>query len=188
MKPSGYLIVAVMLFAGSSAYSDETQSLFNPEAGVLEITNLQFEQKLYYIKLRLVDPNNLTFVVDMNAVEDITPTNEEIYRDPVEITGRWTWEGRNISYTFNPDGTFSMYQGPNEDPLICPDGGSEIGLYTWTPSTGIFRANVFFDKDTNGACGFSNVENHIRIRVIESNELEMSEGGEFVGKLLKIQS
>lgn len=78
-----------------------------------------------------------------------------------------------------------MYQGPDEDPVVCPEGGSEIGQYTWTPSTGIFRAKVFFDQDNNGACGFFNLEEHVRIMVKDGNSLDFIQGGVLLGRLLR---
>lgn len=78
-----------------------------------------------------------------------------------------------------------MYQGPDEDPVVCPEGGSEIGQYTWTPSTGIFRAKVFFDQDNNGACGFFNLEEHVRIMVKDGNSLDFIKGGVLLGRLLR---
>lgn len=173
------IVLAVFaIFGYMPANAESVGSTFDSTTGVLELTNLHLGDAIYYVRLVLVDAETLRFEADPASVVVITPEPERLIIARAEdVVGTWrATDGIDISYTFGADRTFSMTQGPGlED--ACPDGGSEHGIFLWTPGTAVFRSIIPLSMDENGDCGTNPPTGLIRI-FTDGNTIRVFKGTE----------
>lgn len=156
-----FAVVLTMPFSVAQAQIFPALAIFNGETGKMQIPNLIFDGKLYYLELSVADASALTLQIEEGTVFDVTPDGSTVGKTTDDIVGTWDVDGEATSITFNADGTWVLSQQAGDDTESCPDGGDETGTFRYTPSTGVFIP--IFLTDSNGECGLSGVEGVMRI-------------------------
>lgn len=159
----------------------EAESSYDFTTGVLELPELEMDGAVFYVRLNLQDPDALTFQVDLDSVVNLTPLLDADASDETAIFGSWNAEGVDVRYSFETDGSFSMFQGEGVDPDLCPEGGAESGGFSWTPRTGVLLTDLAADQ--NGDCGTSNPA--LLRMFIDGNTMEVYSGDELVYTMIR---
>lgn len=133
---------------------------FNEATGVLEVPFVFYAGKAFYLSLTVTDPVALTLQADPAKLIDVSLTESSSDNTTDDIVGTWTIDGGSDQFVFGADASFQMTQQAGVDAEACPDGGSELGTFRWTPQTGVFKA--FITTDENGECGLSHAQNVVR--------------------------
>ncbi|MDA0688666.1 MAG: hypothetical protein O2948_08460 [Proteobacteria bacterium] len=133
---------------------------FNEATGVLEVPFVFYAGQSFYLSLTVSDPVALTLQADPAKVIDVSPSESSSDNTTADIVGTWTIDGSSDQFVFGADASFQMTQQAGVDAEACPDGGSELGTFRWTPQTGVFKALITTDE--NGECGLSHVPNVVR--------------------------